>query len=219
MGSTTKAEGCFVGALRTAYTKHFVQPQSIDLPEVAWAPYAELLKPNYVAIASRYMRTGGWDVPSVYKQKASEEKKTAVAKLVALRVGGHRITKLPDTRFRARGPKAAALSAPSHAFFSSDLKWLFSAMRGGPKRSSSEQLMCAIAGLNALLKNRSFDELNLIMGMVRPQRLSPELMLTFARLTFPVRDFLSNWFPFVRKIKNELDRRELDPKKLLKGLI
>ncbi len=92
-------------------------------------------------------------------------------------------------------------------------------MRGGTERSSSEQLMCAIAGLNALLKNRSFDELNLIIGMVHPQRLSPELMLTFARLTFPVRDFLSNWFPFVRKIKNELDRRELDSKKLLKGLI
>lgn len=92
-------------------------------------------------------------------------------------------------------------------------------MKGGAERSSSERLLCAIGGLNALLKNRNFEELDLILGMVHPQRLSPELMLTFARLTFPVRQLLPNWFPFVRKIKNELDRRELNSKKMLKGLI
>src|SRR5260370_36639567 len=131
MDSTAKAEGYFVGALKTAYTKHFVQPQSTDLPAVAWivwTPYAELLKSNYMAIASRYMRSRSWDLPivclkhDVYKQKVIEEKVMAVAKLVAVRAGGHRAPLLPDTQLRARGSNAPAPNALQNGFYPLDMQ-------------------------------------------------------------------------------------------------
>jgi hypothetical protein len=100
-----------------------------------------------------------------------------------------------------------------------DLSWLFAAVNEGSNRSSSQQLMKVVSALNSLLKARRFTDLNYMLSKLQPERLSPELMLTFARLTFPVRELLSNWYSFVRKVKKELESREMDSKRMLQGLI
>jgi hypothetical protein len=143
-----------------------------------------------------------------YKQMAWEDAFKIAVRRPALRFAGQK-----------RSPAAEEPAAVQDKAVTLDLAWLFSVLAEKPERSSSEQILSAIAGLNRLLKNRQFSELNLILGIVSPERLSPELMLTFARLTFPVRDLLSDWFSFVTNVKNELDRRKLDAKQLLKGLI
>jgi len=152
-------------------------------------------------------------VQEVYKRKALGDRVRIVSKGIP--------TKAPSggTIMIVSGKARSEPAAPPQALPSLDLKWLFAAMKSGTDRSSSEQLMNTIAGLNEVLKSRKFAELNLILGMIHPQRLSPELMLTFARVTFPVRELLPNWFPLVRRIKNELERRNLDSKQLLNGLI
>jgi hypothetical protein len=100
-----------------------------------------------------------------------------------------------------------------------DLSWVFRAMSENVEQSSSQQIMSAITALNELLKNRQFVEIGLIFAIISPKRLSPELMLTLIRVSFPVRGLVTGWYQFVRKIKNELDERRLDSRKLLIGLL
>jgi hypothetical protein len=225
MGSTSKADGYFVGASKTDYTKHFVQQQSHDPARFALLARGcletdvEFNAAHYVVFISRYIRAFTSEFPvicqwqDIYKQRTLEGRIKTIAKVAVLS------SRQVALRLSEEVSQVSAPAPKTFAPVSLDLNWLFSAMKGGTERSSSEQIMSVITGLNALLKDRRFEELNLIIGMVHPQRLSPELMLTFARLTFPVRDLLSSWFPFVRKIRQELDRRDLDSKKLLKGLI
>lgn len=79
--------------------------------------------------------------------------------------------------------------------------------------------MRAIGGLNALLKERRFEALNAVFAMLNTSKLTPELMVAFARVTYPVKEFLPGWYGFVRRVKNELDRRDLDSGRLLNGLL
>lgn len=99
-----------------------------------------------------------------------------------------------------------------------DLSWVFAAMNEGIDQSSSAQIMRAIENLNSLLKERQFRALNAIFFLINPRKLTPELMVTFARVTYPVRHCLPNWYGFVRRIKKELDHRALDSERLLSGL-
>ena len=102
---------------------------------------------------------------------------------------------------------------------STDLSWVFAAMNNSPQRSTSRQIIAAVEGLNGLLKQRNFAELDYIFLIIRPANLSPELMIAFARVTFPVRKLLPSWYQFIRRIKHELDRRNADTGKLLNGLL
>ena len=52
--------------------------------------------------------------------------------------------------------------------------------------------------LNSLLKRRHFDILDLVFAAVQPSRISPEVMLALARVTYPVRECLPHWYSFVR---------------------
>ena len=100
-----------------------------------------------------------------------------------------------------------------------DLSWAFEAMSAGTERGTSQQIMSTISALNELLKARQFNDIGAVFGIINPKRLSPELMLTLIRVTFPVKELIPGWYQLVRRIKNELDQRQLDSKKILVGLI
>jgi hypothetical protein len=90
---------------------------------------------------------------------------------------------------------------------SSALNWLLQALSGDTEKSTSDELVEVINGLNDLLKSRQFSVVDLVLKAVDVKRLSPEMLLAFSRTTFAVRSKLSMWRPFVMKAKQELNRR------------
>lgn len=110
-------------------------------------------------------------------------------------------------------------SKDEHDRASLDLSWAFEAMSGDVGHSTSQQIMSTISALNVLLGKRQFDEIGMIFAIINPERLSPELMLTLVRVTYPVRKLIPGWYNLLRRIKGALDARRLDSRSLLIGLL
>jgi len=89
---------------------------------------------------------------------------------------------------------------------------------GNQQRSSSEELVSCIGALNALLKRGSFDVIDTVLRSVPLDRMSPELIVTFARVTFAVRRHLRAWGQFVLDARSALSQKGLNPAVVLKGL-
>lgn len=83
---------------------------------------------------------------------------------------------------------------------------------------SSSQLSNVIVNINLLLKKQRFEDLAFIFASLKLDRLAPEVLLAFARLTFPVRQKIGRWTKFVSNVERSLNSRGLDGKKLLRGL-
>ncbi|AMA55038.1 hypothetical protein BCCGELA001_01295 [Bradyrhizobium sp. CCGE-LA001] len=80
-------------------------------------------------------------------------------------------------------------------------------------------MKAAIAGVNKLLKDRRFDDISRIYGVIPPKVLSPEIMLALLRTTFQVKERIPTWYALLTKVRAELDARGLPAKKILVGLI
>ncbi|NVN85975.1 MAG: hypothetical protein HXX15_07775 [Rhodopseudomonas sp.] len=100
-----------------------------------------------------------------------------------------------------------------------DLSWLFNAVTAGTESSNTDQIKDVIAGLNSLLKERRFDDISRIYSVIPPKLLTPELMLTLLRVTFPVRMKILSWHSLLTKVRFELESRGLPAKEILIGLI
>jgi hypothetical protein len=101
---------------------------------------------------------------------------------------------------------------------SADLPWLATLQLRNRVRSTSDELISAINGLNILLKDRDFDLIDKIFQGLNVTEISPEMMLAFIRTTFAARSKLGEWFHLRDRVRAELSSRRFDPDTLLKGL-
>lgn len=92
-------------------------------------------------------------------------------------------------------------------------------LEGRREQASSEQIVEAINGVNALLKNKSFDLVDQVLSYAPIGLISPEIMVALARTTYPVRRSLGSWRPFVARVRTELQSRNYDAPKILSGLV
>ena len=216
VGSTSKADEYFVGASRINYTKFYGLPHYEAVlgclsKEVGSEDFTFFLDPQNLLIAGFRHNLAVW--ANVFGRG-----REAVAQQEALFAARNQARENIARVWRKRVPSKET-SNDLIKSTSLDLSWVFEAMSGDVAHSSSQQIVAAIAGLNTLLKNKQFKELSMILLIINPKRLSPELMLTFARVTFPVRELISSWHQFLRRVKHELDGRNLDSKRLLTGLL
>jgi hypothetical protein len=101
-----------------------------------------------------------------------------------------------------------------------DLSWLSELYFSGENtRISSEKLTGVIVQINNLLKDRKFDSLTLILNAIQLDRVAPEVMIAFSRLTYPVRKQIPGWAKFVGRVEEALNSRNIDAKAVLRGLL
>ncbi|WP_144435579.1 hypothetical protein [Roseovarius atlanticus] len=101
-----------------------------------------------------------------------------------------------------------------------DLSWLFAAYNSvESEKPSVKNLTNTVQGINELIQKGKFDLLAKILGSAKLSQMSNETMLAFARSSFPVREQIANWKTFVAEVQSELDRREKNSARLLKGLV
>jgi type III restriction enzyme len=76
---------------------------------------------------------------------------------------------------------------------SADLPWLATLELGNRARSTSDELITTINGLNIILKERNFELVDTIFRQRDVTKISPEMMLAFVRTTFAARSKLGEW--------------------------
>lgn len=101
-----------------------------------------------------------------------------------------------------------------------DISWFDLAMQpaSGPLKPS--EIMPVIAGITNMLKERYFDEVDLLLKSFKVKNAAPEIMVALLRTTFPLRgNPLRHWLKLLRQVRSELTSRELDSEKILRGLL
>lgn len=76
-----------------------------------------------------------------------------------------------------------------------------------------------VDGINDLIGKGDFSYIDRILVAVPVDTASRHVLLTLARSTFPVRQKLSGWKPFVTSLRGAFIARGLNADKLLKGLV
>ena len=100
-----------------------------------------------------------------------------------------------------------------------DISWLSELYLSGENtRVSSKTLANAIVNINNLLKSQKFDSFSIVLNALQLDRVAPEVMIAFARLTFPVRLKIPGWAKFVSRVDDALKSRGIDGKLVLQGL-
>jgi hypothetical protein len=211
-GSTSKADASFDGVSRSGYIKRYGRHRSS--------------RDAFRGITRRHALAEVIGVGDNWAPTLTSD--AARRRNLALYLTFDETTAAPETSIRkwmrarlTRGKRGQQKVRPIDAGqpVSLDLSWAFGAMSEDVGHSTSQQIMSTISALNELLGKRQFAEMGIIFGIINPKRLSPELMLTLLRVTFPVRELVPGWYQLVRRIKTELDVRHLDSKNLLVGLL
>lgn len=102
---------------------------------------------------------------------------------------------------------------------SADLPWLATLEMGNrPARSTPDELITTINGLNIILKERNFQLMDAIFRQLDVTKISPEMMIAFIRTTFAAKSKLGEWCQLRDRIRDELSSRRFDPDTLLQGL-
>ena len=76
-----------------------------------------------------------------------------------------------------------------------------------------------IDGLNRLIARGDFDYIDRVLSAIPTTTASRHILLAIARATFPIRQKLARWKPFVLSVKDAFISRGLDADRMLKGLI
>lgn len=100
----------------------------------------------------------------------------------------------------------------------SDEAWVFDAMRAGD-RDGPKYLEAVVDGINRQIAKRSFRLIDQILADAEPSEMSRHILLALARGTYPVRSKLSAWKPFLDATAEAFEKRGLNAKKLLAGLM
>ena len=69
-----------------------------------------------------------------------------------------------------------------------------------------------------LLESNRFHEVDLDFEKQDLKQASPEIMLANLRSTFAARTLLRAWYPYLDRVKSELEQRGLDATRLLHGM-
>jgi hypothetical protein len=100
-----------------------------------------------------------------------------------------------------------------------DLSWLTTLYSSTENvRISSAQLQDVIININALLRDKKFDDLAFLLASLKFDRVAPEVLIAFARVTYQVRTRIGHWSKFLSNVELSLNSRGIDGKKLLRGL-
>lgn len=101
-----------------------------------------------------------------------------------------------------------------------DVTWFTRVIENSTERMKSSDLIPVIEGMTELLEANYFDEVDCLLKSCTVQELAPEMLVTMLRTTFPLRgNKLQYWFRLLKWTRVELDRRNLDSKKILRGLV
>ena len=87
------------------------------------------------------------------------------------------------------------------------------------RTSTQMELVQFASSVLELVSAGRFEVLDGMMASFNPHENSPEMCLGLLRYTFPVRSVLHEWGPLVGRVADELERRDLDVKGLMKGLL
>ena len=100
-----------------------------------------------------------------------------------------------------------------------DLTWFHAAIE--LETVAAKDLVPVVNGIRNLAKASSFGLIDLVLKTVKRNlnATSPEVMLCFVRVTYQLRDYLHAWRPFLHAVKEEVDRRGLNSRKMLSGLL
>ncbi|MCX7587114.1 hypothetical protein [Phenylobacterium sp. 58.2.17] len=79
-------------------------------------------------------------------------------------------------------------------------------------------LVGLLRGINDLIQTESFHQLNLVLSSINVSDATSQALLAIARYSAPARAKLSEWRPFVDKVRLELGRRGEDTETLMTGL-
>jgi hypothetical protein len=95
---------------------------------------------------------------------------------------------------------------------------LAAAVAEGSTRASSDALLALVEGLFELIGLRRFDQVDLLLKSADPALVAPEVAVGILRATSNYSHSLPNWPTFLKKTREELKKRGLQPDPILIGL-
>lgn len=120
---------------------------------------------------------------------------------------------------RVRAQTEASCSALSPEPQSLEFQWQPHAIELGPDRHDLDNLSAIFVEIDKALYDSQFRLLGRALATISVELLSPQVLVTILRATAVAKDRVPDWSETVRKVREELDRRGLDGKKILRGIL
>lgn len=100
-----------------------------------------------------------------------------------------------------------------------DLSWFQAAAEQYTRPVTPSDLVPVISGLTALLTENSFSKVSLVLKSLDSSIMAPEMMVAVLRTTLVAKRLISRaWGQFLKDVRRELVRRNLDASRILRGL-
>lgn len=102
---------------------------------------------------------------------------------------------------------------------SAELDWLGEFYSKHSQASKAEEIFPLVKGVGEMFQKRQYGLVDRILNEAELDALSPTVMITLVRTTYPARKKLNKWSSAVGAVKDQLDSQGLDSKRLLRGLV
>jgi hypothetical protein len=100
-----------------------------------------------------------------------------------------------------------------------DWSWYEKAMQPMAVPADPSAIVLVISGIIQMLKASYFDEVDRLLAAFDVRSAAPEMMIALLRTTFPLRQKpLRHWAELLRTVRSELEARNLDAHRILRGL-
>lgn len=134
---------------------------------------------------------------------------------VAIRVNTPSFYSEPEQPRRATVTRIKAVRTPIAA----QLGWLAEFYDQHSHASTAEEIFPLISGIGEMFQNKQYGAVDRVLSEAELATLSPTVMITLVRTTYPARKKLDHWSTAVEAVKDQLDSQGLDAKRLLRGLV